>query len=96
MPPTSIALAVGAGDEVALLVEDGVVGEPVLAVDRLHGAVGEHGERVVGVPVVAAALDRLGEADQGRDPGRQPAASCSTARTLAARKWRFRYRSSAG
>ena len=64
----------GAGDEVALLVEDRVVGQAVLAVDGAHGAVGEHGERVVGVAEVAAAGRRLGEADQGDDaldPGRR-------------------------
>lgn len=65
-------LVVGPRDEVALLVEDRVVGEAVLAVDALDGAIGEDGERVVGVAVVAAALDRLGEADHHRDPRRQP------------------------
>ena len=53
-----------AGNEVALLVEDGVVGQPVLAVDAAHAAVGEHREGVVGVARIAAAGDRLGEADQ--------------------------------
>ena len=57
----------GAGDEVALLVEDRVVGQAVLAVDGPHGAVGEHGEGVVGVAKVAAARRRLGEADEGDD-----------------------------
>ena len=66
-PATSIVAGFVSGDEVALLVEDGVVGQPVLAVDRLHGAVGEHGERVVGVAEVAAARNRLGEADEGDD-----------------------------
>ena len=57
----------GAGDEVALLVEDRVVGQADLAVDGAHRAVGEHGERVVGVAEVAAAGRRLGEPDQGDD-----------------------------
>ena len=64
VPATSIVAGSCAGDEVALLVEDGVVGQTVLAVDGAHLASGEHGERVVGVAAVAAARDRLGEADQ--------------------------------
>jgi hypothetical protein len=47
--------------EVALLVEDAVVGEQGLAVDRRNLAIGEHGERVVDV------LRALGEADHGDD-----------------------------
>src|SRR5262249_19569781 len=59
-----------AGDEVTLLVEDGVVGQPVLAVDGAQGAPGEYGERVVGVAIVAAAANGLGEPDQGGEAGR--------------------------
>ena len=52
------------GLEVALLVEDAVVGQVDLAVDRVHGAVGEHGGGVVRL------LGALGEADDGDDPAR--------------------------
>ena len=48
--------------EVALLVEDAVVGQVQLAVDRLHGAAGDHRERVVDVVLA------LGEADERDDP----------------------------
>ena len=48
--------------EVALLVEDAVVGQEDLAVDRVHDAVGEHGGGVVDV------LRALGKADDGDDP----------------------------
>ena len=58
--------------EVALLVEDAVVGQVDLAVDRVHRAVGEHGGGVEDV------LGALGEADHSDDlPGvrrRAPAA----------------------
>ena len=55
-------MASSPGLEVALLVEHAVVRQHRLAVDRVHGAVGEHGERVVDV------LGALGEADQRDDP----------------------------
>ena len=61
-----------AGSEVALLVEDGVVRQPALAIDVAHAAVGEHRQRVVGLPVTVLAGGRLGEADQGDDPGHAP------------------------
>ncbi len=48
--------------EVALLVEDAVVGEEDLAIDRMHDAVGEHGGGVVDVGRA------LGKADDGNDP----------------------------
>ena len=48
--------------EVALLVEDAVVGQDHLPVDGLHRAVGEHGAGVVYV------LGKLGESDQRHDP----------------------------
>jgi hypothetical protein len=47
--------------EVAQLVEDAVVGQVDLAIDRLHGAVGAHRRGVVGV------LGALGEADDRHD-----------------------------
>ena len=50
-----------AGLEVALLVEDAVVGQQLLAVDRLHLAAGHYREGVVDV------LGALGGADQGDD-----------------------------
>ena len=53
-----------AGLEVALLVEDAVVGQVDLAVDRVHGAVGEDGGGVVDV------LGALGKADDGDEPAR--------------------------
>ena len=61
-PPSSISAGPRAALEVALLVEDAVVGQVDLAVDRLHGAVGEHRERVVDVVLA------LGEADERDDP----------------------------
>ena len=48
--------------EVALLVEDAVVGQEHLAVDRLYAAAGEHGAGVVDV------VGELWEADQRHDP----------------------------
>ncbi len=58
--PSSITAPAGAGLEVALLVEDAVVGQVDLAVDRVHAPVGEHGGGVVDV------LGALGEADDRR------------------------------
>ena len=55
------------GDEVALLVEDRVVGQPALTVDGAHRTLAEHRERVVGLAGIPTAGDRLGEADQGDD-----------------------------
>ena len=60
-PSTSMSAAAGPGLEVALLVEDAVVGQADLAVDRLQLAVGEHGGRVVDV------VGALGEADDRDD-----------------------------
>ena len=51
---------VGAGGEVALLVEHRVVGEMALVIRALHAAAGTHGRRVV---EIAAGID---EADDGR------------------------------
>ena len=66
-----------AGLEVANLVKDPVVGEPVLAVDDADLASGQQRHRVVGGRCrgrVGSALahfrGRLGEADQGGDPNR--------------------------
>ena len=55
---------VAAGLEVAHLVEDPVVGEEALGIDRLDLAVGADGAAVVEVAV------EPGEADERRDPGR--------------------------
>ncbi len=60
-PPRSTTAPLLAGLEVALLVEDAVVRQPVLAVERLHLAVGHDRERVVDV------LDALGRADERDD-----------------------------
>jgi len=60
----------GVRGEVALLVEDGVVGQALLAIDALHRPVGKQGDRVVDHrPAVGRALPGLGEADHGGDPG---------------------------
>ena len=56
---------VAAGREVALLVEDAVVRQEALAVDRPHLAVGADGAGVVQVAVEGR------EADERRDPGRR-------------------------
>src|SRR5262249_24937601 len=48
-----------------LLVEDGVVGEPVLAIDPAHGTASEYRQRVVGEAETATGSG-LGEADQRR------------------------------
>ena len=61
-------LSLAPRDEVALLVEDGVVGEAVLAVDGGDLPVGEHREGVVGAAEVTAPGSRLGEADQDDHP----------------------------
>ena len=58
VPLTRTTAGRSAGLEVALLVEDAVVGQEHLAVDALDLAVGEHREAVVDV------LRVLGEADQ--------------------------------
>ena len=74
--PRSSTDGVLAGLEVALLVEDAVVGQPRLAVDRVDRAAGEHRERVVDV------VGALGEADQRDDAlrlGRRRSASASCA-----------------
>ena len=57
MSPMSRIGAAGAGLEVAVLVEDAVVRQVDLAVERLHLALGEHGRGVVDV------LGALGEPD---------------------------------
>ena len=58
-----------AGLEVAQLVEDAVVGQVQLAVDRLHRAVGEHGGGVVDVVgPLGVADDRDDPLDAGGDP----------------------------
>ncbi len=67
---------VGPRLEVAPLVEDGVVRQALLAIDRLDLAVAKQGQRVVGVPGprriavgrYVARLPRLGKAHQGGDP----------------------------
>ncbi len=80
----------GSGLEVALLVEDAVVGQVDLAVDRVDGPVGEYGGGVVDV------LGTLGEADDGdRCPRVSPASSLSAA-AASARKCSFSSRSSGG
>ncbi len=89
-PATSTVAGSVARDEVALLVEDRVVGQPVLAVDGAHGAVGEHRERVVGVAEVAVRRRPARRSRPGRRSPRPRAASSSTARRLASTKWRFR------
>ena len=62
--------------EVAVLVEDAVVGEEVLAVDALQLAVGEHGARVREVAVEERAADErrdpLGRARRSRRATRGP------------------------
>ena len=71
---SSISAAAVAGLEVALLVEDAVVGQVHLAVDRVHAAAGEHRARVVDV------VGELGKADQGHDPvgpGGDPVQRCA-------------------
>ena len=80
---------VGAGGEVALLVEHGVVREMTLVVRALHATAGAHGRRVV---EIAAGVD---EADDG---GARPvlAATLSIALRLARMKPGLSSRSSGG
>ncbi len=58
VPATSIVIGSSTRSEIALLVEDRVVRQPPLAVDLAHLAVGEHRQRVVGLPVAVAARPR--------------------------------------
>ncbi len=76
--------------EVALLVEDAVVGQIDLAVDRVDGAVGEHGGGVVDV------LGALGEADDGDQLPASRLRAPQSAAAASARKCSLSSRSSGG
>ena len=89
-PSSSISAAAVARLEVALLVEDAVVGQVDLAVDAADLAVGEHGGGVVDV------LGPLGEADEGDDVRRSRPRAARAAARASARKCSLSSRSSGG